>query len=339
MLKRQMIQLNLIKNSVAAYFAAIEIHNKPNISYRYETVTLLILNAWELALKAYVRKYIKNRSIFKEGGHTISVDQALDLVNNHINAIQPKSFSAKKKNIEIIKKYRDDISHFYSDELEPYIFMVVAQSILYYIEFMKEEFSKDIMEDEGLFIMPIGFKLPFKPVDYLSNKTRNSLVTETAKEFVEDILNISRDLKDEGIEDSIVLGFGLHLESVKKEKNSDILAAITTVDEADLKLAKRMIINATNDPGAQLLKINDYEFREAWPYTHDEMVAWCRKNIKGFKKNMIFNDIKRELHKNSNYVFTRLLDSNNPKSQSKAFYSESALQKIKDEFEKHNSIY
>jgi len=41
-----MIQSNLVNNSIAAYFAAIEIHNKPNISYRYETVTLFMINAW-----------------------------------------------------------------------------------------------------------------------------------------------------------------------------------------------------------------------------------------------------------------------------------------------------
>lgn len=28
--KRKMVQNNLLKNSISAYFAAIEIHNKPN---------------------------------------------------------------------------------------------------------------------------------------------------------------------------------------------------------------------------------------------------------------------------------------------------------------------
>ena len=45
MAKRRMVQHNLIKNSIAAYFAAAEFHNKPGIPYRYETVTLLIMNA------------------------------------------------------------------------------------------------------------------------------------------------------------------------------------------------------------------------------------------------------------------------------------------------------
>ena len=39
MAKRKMVQSNLIKNSIAAYFAAIEIHNKPSISVPGRTST------------------------------------------------------------------------------------------------------------------------------------------------------------------------------------------------------------------------------------------------------------------------------------------------------------
>jgi len=53
MAKRNMVQYNLVKNSIAAYFAAIEIHNKPSIAYRYETVTLLMINAWELIVRNF----------------------------------------------------------------------------------------------------------------------------------------------------------------------------------------------------------------------------------------------------------------------------------------------
>ena len=48
MSNRKMVLINLLRNSIEAYFAAIEIHNKPNMYYRYETVSLLLINAWEL---------------------------------------------------------------------------------------------------------------------------------------------------------------------------------------------------------------------------------------------------------------------------------------------------
>lgn len=35
-------------------YSAIEFHNKPRISYRYQNVVILIINARELLLKAYI---------------------------------------------------------------------------------------------------------------------------------------------------------------------------------------------------------------------------------------------------------------------------------------------
>lgn len=103
MAKRKMIQYNLIQNSIAAYFAAIEIHNKPNIPYRYETTTLLLFNAWELILKAFIRKYIKNRSIFENDGRTISFSKAVTYVNESLNRQKANSFTAIKENLSLIE--------------------------------------------------------------------------------------------------------------------------------------------------------------------------------------------------------------------------------------------
>ena len=222
-----MVQSNLVKNSIAAYFAAIEIHNKPNISYRYETVTLLMQNAWELALKAYIRKNIKHRSIFSDKEHTISLDKALGYVAEDINGKVPNSFEAIKRNIEEIEVYRNGITHFYCDELEPYIFMLVARSALNYVEFMKKYFSKDIMEDDGLFIMPLGFKLPFRPEDFLSGKVAKYTGSPESIIFIRSIVKTIQELDAAGIEDSIVLGFDIDRNDVvllRTLRNMAILA-------------------------------------------------------------------------------------------------------------------
>lgn len=334
MAKRKMVQSNLIKNSIAAYFAAIELHNKPNISYRYETVTLLIMNAWELALKAYVRKYIKKRSIFTEDGHTIYADTALEYVTEDINSVKKNSFTAVKRNIEEIEKYRNGITHFYCEELEPYIFMLVARSALNYVDFIKKYFSKDIMMDDGLFIMPLGFKLPFQPEDFLSNKSAKYAASEESRNFIKDIVNVIKELKDDGIEESIVLGFDIYLESVKKATNSDILAAITSIDEADATFAKVTHAKFSTDPNAQVFNMSDEEFRKIWKYSHKEVVAWCRENISTFKQTQKFYSIMRELQKDINCAYTRRLDSTNSKSPSKTFYTDNMLLKLKEEYEK-----
>jgi hypothetical protein len=161
MAKRRMVQYNLIKNAVAAYFAAIEIHNKPNISYRYETVTLLLMNAWELALKAYIKKNLRGkRTIYKEDGedgHTISFKEALGCVTEHINSKKAKAFMAAKENLLAIEEYRNGVAHYYCEDLRPCVFTLVSRCALNFVEFIKSYFNKDVIADEGLFILPLGF--------------------------------------------------------------------------------------------------------------------------------------------------------------------------------------
>jgi len=330
--KRKMVQINLLKNSIAAYFAAIEIHNKPNILYRYETVTLLIINAWELLLKSYIRKFIKTRSIFETNGHTIPFNKAIVYVDEYINTIQPKSFIAIRENLFKIEEYRNNIAHFYNEELTPHIFMLVARATLNYVEFMKRYFSKDIISDEGLFIMPLGFKLPFAPADFLTKKAIKSNASRESRKFIENIIKVIQDLRENDVEESIVLGFNIYLESVKKESNSDLLVAITNKDEADVSFTKTTAVKISDDPNAQLVRYTDAQFRDLYPYNHAELLEWCKRNTKNYTKNK-YEAIKKDIKKHIEFASIRHLDSKNPKSSSQFFYSEKALKEMKRRFE------
>jgi len=336
MSKRKMVQANLIKNSISAYYAAVEIHNKPNISYRYETVTLLIINAWELALKAFVRKYIKGKSIYTKDGHTISVDKALGDVNEFINAQKKGKFLAIKCNIEEIETYRNNVTHFYCDKLEPYVFMLVAKSALNYVEFMKEYFSRDIMMDDGLFIMPLGFKLPFRPEEFLSKNVAKYAASVEAQEFIDSIVDVIKKLDAEGVDDSIVLGFDLYFENIKKVNNKSIIAAISNKEEADVVFGKTTAYRFSKDSN-NIVNMNDEEFRSIWKYSHADLLAWCRSNIEGFKQDKIFNAAKKSVLNNENYVYERKLDSTNPKSSSMKFYTQEGLEAIKRYYLDHKS--
>lgn len=328
-----MIQSNLIKNSIAAYFAAIEIHNKPNITYRYETVTLLLMNAWELALKSFIRKYIKDKDIFENYSYTISFDKALCYVDSYLNTLNPKSFTAIRKNLEEIEKYRNQLVHYYVDKLEPYLFMLISRAALNYVDFLKKYFNKDIINIDGLFILPLGFKLPFRPEDFLSKKSIEYASTKESKEFIRSILKTITDLKNEGIEDSIVVGFDIYLESVKKSTNSDIIAAITKIENADATFTKVTNFKLSIDPSAQVFNMSDEEFRKIWKYSYKEIIEKCRKDISNFKQDKKFISVKKMIEEDINCAYRRKLDSKNPKSASKVFYTEIALTRIKEKLE------
>ena len=73
---------HLLHNAKAALLAAIEIYNKPRIEYRDECFVILLLNAWELALKALLSK--NGRSIYypkkrKEPYRTLSLNSAVQI--------------------------------------------------------------------------------------------------------------------------------------------------------------------------------------------------------------------------------------------------------------------
>lgn len=329
---RKMVQSNLVRNSIAAYFAAIEVHNKPNILYRYETTTLLITNAWELALKAFVKKYIKRKSIYTKSGRTISFHTALDYTEEYINTVEPKSFTAAKENLLLIEEYRDNIVHYYNERLEPYIFMLLAKAALNYVDFLKKYFSKDVLASDGLFILPLGFKLPFRPEDFLTKKVAQYVSSPESKKFIDSILRVITDLNKEGIEDTIVIGFDIYLENVRRIKNSDLLVAITSPESADASFAKVNRIQVTDDPHAQKVALSDDEFVRQYPLSYGEVCTKCREAIPGFKQSTKFNQIMAEIKKNPRLSFTRRLNPNNSSSSKTTFYAQEVILEIVEKY-------
>ena len=73
----------LCDNSRAAMLAAIEIYNKPQTMYREQVVTVLVVNAWELILKAALRKAKKNIFYRKKRTEALQVIIAGALYRRH----------------------------------------------------------------------------------------------------------------------------------------------------------------------------------------------------------------------------------------------------------------
>ena len=87
---------NLLEKSQEAFLMAIEIYNKPTISYRLEGFAFFICNAWELLLKA---KMIQNgESIYfsDKPNRTISLNNCVaHIFTNDKDPIR-KNFHAEK---------------------------------------------------------------------------------------------------------------------------------------------------------------------------------------------------------------------------------------------------
>src|SRR4051812_30188920 len=96
------IKESLIENSKSAIIASIEIHNKPIFSYRYEVTTILVINAWELLLKAYIVENHKEVKLINKDGLSKPFEECLAFVSSQLG----KDFRAIEENLQKIYEYR-----------------------------------------------------------------------------------------------------------------------------------------------------------------------------------------------------------------------------------------
>ena len=246
--RRAPIAKNLLKNSIAGMFSAIEVHNKPIIAYRYETVVLLVLNSWELVLKAYLYKYHKKVKLFHKDGTTKQFENCLNITVDKIGI----DFIPISENLNVLYEYRNQVAHFYIEELNPILFSLISKSILFYSKFIKTHFKIDLSEEANLILLPIGFKRPISPIDYISTNSVNSKASSELKEFLQSIVNASRRLNDDNIDETIFSDFKMNLTNVTRITNADLIAGIDNSKKNQLvvttiKEAKNMIASKSGD--------------------------------------------------------------------------------------------
>ena len=314
----------LLDASQAALFAGIEIHNKPHIAYRYPTSVVLIINAWELALKAYIYKYVSKKRIYEKSKgnsdsqkHTISFKKALLLVRDNINSIEGnKKFHAVYDNLDKLNDYRCTNMHFYESSLDPIVFMLISKAVLNYDAFLKKYFNKDIAKDDNLIILPVGMKLPFNPIDYLKQD-----YGVAHNDFVNSVIQSIHQLQEEGIQDSIVVGFNLVTDKVKNIKNADIIAALSKDPEA---VALRKAVRLTDDPNAPAVRIEP----DIPPLSYSDIRMKTKENYPSIKFGKTFNACMKTIKKNPKFCQVRYLDPNKKSGSKKVFYTEDSVEEI-----------
>lgn len=324
MARKKNVVKSLIDSAESAIFAGIEIHNKPRIPYRYPTATLLIINAWELALKAYVYKYIGKKLIYTDKTHTINFSKALVYVHEHINKTEGnKNFNSVKENLFLLSEYRNNNTHYFEEELDPIIFMLLSKATLNFNAFLEKYFHREIADNENLIILPIGFRLPFEPVEYLNKRTPNKI----SNSFIEDVLKAIQVLNDEGVAESVVVGFSMFVNSVKNISNADIIAAIDPSSYDAISLTKEY--RFTDNPNAPAIRVDETELiRQKYPYSYNELKSKIKEKLTDIKFNPQFYNYLKLIKENKDWYMIRLLNPLNPKSQKTGFYSEKAIEKL-----------
>jgi len=237
----------LRNNSKAAILAAIEIYNKPQIEYRDECFTILLVNAWELLLKAILSKnkqhiyYTKKRS---EPYRTISLQDALlqakDWFPTNI------SYVPVAQNINMLVTYRNNAIHFYNQHGFGVIIYGLAQtSIINFKDLMRSVFNVDIANEMTISLLPLSFGVRPDPIEFLQQAKTDPPKNKAVAQFLKEISQATRELETQHLDTTRFLTvFTVTLQSVKKVSSADVVVAV----KGEQDDATPLIIERSVDP-------------------------------------------------------------------------------------------
>lgn len=193
----------LVEKSLTAAVAAIEVYNKPDFRYREESFSILMLNAWELLLKARIlvenggdpksieiwENYItksgerseRKRAAKSSSGNikTIGIERAIGLVQS----FKTKSMDERcVGNLSLLVEIRDTAVHFLHDDLglSARVLDVGMAAIQNYMRALADWFGVSL-EHMNFYLMPLAFQTPAAVIESLSSLARPHSVSRLLK--------------------------------------------------------------------------------------------------------------------------------------------------------------
>ena len=321
----------ILEKSVQAALSAIEVYNKPDFKYREESFSILMVNAWELLLKAKVLKDNNNRleSIYiidpnqtkkdgtpykkpkfktsRSGNYlTIDVTKALAIldIDNRL-----------KENLSLLIEIRDNAIHFMNESklLEKKVLEIGTASLKSYVNKVNAWFGYDLSQ-YNFYLMPISFFHQHEVQSFSINNEEKQhqnllqFIASKENEFPSDEAqehNISLILETKWI----------------KSKSVDALTAFKYDPE---------------DPNAITYKIeSEGAFRNKYPWNWtDHLLPKLKERYSDFKRSDDFWLLKKELENNDNLSQERPLDWNKPDAMKKTFYSPNILKEFDKRYTK-----
>ena len=320
----------LVEKSRAACIAAVETYNRASAHYREENFAILMINAWELLLKARVIKenggklssvYARDSVKLKDGKngkrkkvrltrygspHTIGIVEARNLVQAYKNNNLEDVAAA---NITALLDIRDHAAHFVTSDtsLQKTLAELSLAAVRNYI-IASQKWFKVTYADLNLAVIPISFAL---------NQAHSEAVPKASSaevaRFLAHIKSVEAKLSATPSEYfySVVVNFDI----IKKAADGAV----------PIKLA------APGEVAQITVSIDDDRLPPGMTWTFDNLVAALRKRYSNFVQNNEFYKLKAVLEKNKQLCHERRLVPSNKKSLRTRCYNPN----IMFEFDKH----
>ena len=310
----------LVDKAVEACLAAIEAYNKPISKYREESFAILMINGWELLLKARIIQESRGKSdgilVWKnrsggKGGRipkttrsgnqfTIGLTKAIRIVKRFEGGIDNECHA----NIVLLQEIRNSAIHFInaSGQLGLAVHRVGTAALRNFVLATQKWFGYDFSQF-NIFLMPLAF-------DPLSGfvQTVESIRHPQAVSRVLDL--ITRAEQKVGASSSEGYNVTFHID-------------LTFAQATDRNAAHAQIVRG--DPDAPKLNLSEDQLRDRYPWDYAELVERMRDRFPEFKLNQRFHDIRIPLEADLNLCWTRYLDHRNQRGGTKKFYNPNIL--------------
>lgn len=313
---------SLLEKSIACAISAIEIYNKPDFKYREETFSILMINSWELILKAKLIKdnnnnikiiYIKENIPKKSGGKskrwkyklnkkgynlTFGIEKLLEIYSNK-SEVDERCL----ENIELLNVIRNNSIHLINKdtELASIVYEVGSANLKNYVEFLMDNFNKDLSK-YNFYLMPISFYNDYEIVENLKVED-----TKFKKKLKKDLLALNIKYKS-GPNEKYNILLSTKVSFLKGDKNGINTKFIKTQDEDALKV-----------------NLTDEEIDIKYPLSYGDLVKILKDRYINFKQDQKFNKLNSKYRKNINNAYQKFLNNKTKSGTSRWQYNKNIL--------------
>jgi hypothetical protein len=300
--------------------------------YREETFAILMINAWELLLKARVmrenggkasalhefkprKKKDGSASKLKEvkrtrsgAPMTIGIDRCWKLVSGYS---KDRLDSACIANIEALLEIRDNATHFVAADaqLRKTLAEISLGAVRNYVLAAQSWFGISF-SDLNIASIPISFDLDQKEVEAVAKKSSAAVV-----KFLAHIKSVEESVSKQGGE--FAFSVRIDFDLIKKKDDGAVKASVVSGAEADL----RVVVEGDNVPAGFI-------------WTYDELIAKIKDRYIDFKQNARFHEIMKNVKNDKKLCYERFLDPVNKKGGKKPFFNPNSLKHFDEHYVK-----
>ena len=265
-----------------ALLAAVEIYNKPKAEYREQSVSFLLVNAWEILIKARIIQQSgdKVQSIYrrKRNSRRFEYSPDGDVVTIEIRGALNRSGLPEevKSNINGLIRIRNQATHLgvLAPELKQAILEFSTASVQNFVKTYYNWFGESI---DAPYLLPLGF------------------------------VGIAQTTVTTPVQQRLLLKELTQLANSQKFDDSGYSVVMQIQIQLSRGLSGGGNIGLTNDPNAPKVSITDDEALKTFPTSYNDLVIVCRGRYLDFKKNKAFNAAMTAVNNDPKCAYVRKL--------------------------------